>query len=179
MMDRVNNVEKDRKRKASSEDDLPRKRGCPKKMVTSSSRYPPLTVDPSDISQEKEALEKELKKEKPRRDVLLDLMKATYYSRRREILHDSDTVSAKVATYPALKMPSVVSFLHLTYTLTVRAVIVLTSPRPVLYTQHSELHVFSYSCKSTKHSIAIVLNLSVQLYLSMYIRPHLLILSLL
>ena len=106
----VNNVEKDRKRKASSEDDLPRKRGRPKKIVTSSSCYSPLTVDPSDISQETEALENELKKEKSRRDVLLDLMKATYYSRRREILHDSDTVCAKITTYPALKMPSVVSF---------------------------------------------------------------------
>ena len=44
MMDWVNNVKKDRKRKASSEDDLPRKRGRPKKIVTSSSRYPPLTA---------------------------------------------------------------------------------------------------------------------------------------
>ena len=61
-MDRVNNVEKDRECKASSEDDSPRKRGRPNKTVTSSSRYPSHTVDPSDISKEKEALEKELKK---------------------------------------------------------------------------------------------------------------------
>ncbi len=65
-------------------------------------------MDNSDITTEKEALDKEFEKEKPRRDVVLDLMKSTYYSRRKYLLHDIGSVSSKVAKYPAFKMPSVV-----------------------------------------------------------------------
>lgn len=48
-----------------------------------------------------------MEKEKPRKDVVLDLMKSTYYSRRKHILGYVGSVSSKVTKYPAFKMPSV------------------------------------------------------------------------
>lgn len=84
----------------------------PKKdTIISSSRYPPLTHsdDNVDASDSIDALNIELEKPKPRKDVVLSLMKSTYYPRRTFILNDPGTVSNKVTKYSAFMMPSVVS----------------------------------------------------------------------
>ena len=110
-MDRVYNIEKSRKRKASdSGQDLPKKRGRPKSVINLESRYP--TVCPEEIGSSDshfvEALSKEMEKENPRKDVILQLMKSTFYSRRRYILQSESSVTCKLEKFPALKMPPVV-----------------------------------------------------------------------
>ena len=53
---------------------------------------------------------KEMKKERPCRDVLLSLMKSTFGYRRQYILRDEGSVTAKLPKFPALKTPSVVKY---------------------------------------------------------------------
>ena len=56
-----------------------------------------------------EAIKKEMEKDRPRKDVLLSLMKSTFYVRRQYILESSDPVNLKLEKYPALRMPPIVS----------------------------------------------------------------------
>ena len=112
-MDRVYNVEKSRKRSASN-DDLPpgkRARGRPKKII-SLSRYPAIRkdVDTSDDSTQQQAITKELQKQNPRKEILLPLMKETFYSRRKYILECNDSVFDKLTKFPGLKMPPLVCY---------------------------------------------------------------------
>ncbi len=108
IMDRVYNVEKSRKRAAldSADDSTPRKRGRPKRVITLTSRYPPLQPHGSDPVQEQhiQTIVKEMDKEKPRKDVLLPLMKSTFYVRRQHILDSEESVFVKLELFPALRM---------------------------------------------------------------------------
>lgn len=112
-MDRVYNVEKNRKRKVGdSEDgsDVPSKRGRPKRIISLESRYPSVRqAEGQEVVQVDVAILKEMEKERPRRDVLLSLMKSSFCSRRQCILHNEESVTAKLQKFPALKMPFVVS----------------------------------------------------------------------
>ena len=113
-MDRVYNVEKSRKRVAvDSIDDTPRKRGRPKQVTNLVSRYPPLQHhgnDPSQQQQTSQAILKEMEKEKPRKDILLPLLRSTFCVRRQYILESNESVIAKLEKFPALKMPPLVGF---------------------------------------------------------------------
>ena len=113
MMDRVYNVEKNRKRKAIDAADgldLPKKRGRSKRVISLESRYPAVRqVDGPEVEQIIAALSNEMDKEKPRKDVVLSLMKSTFGKRRRYILCDEASVTAKLDKFPALRMPSAVS----------------------------------------------------------------------
>lgn len=112
IMDRVYNLEKGRKRKAAdlADDTTPRKRGRPKRVISLISRYPPLQPQSTDTAQEQQvhAIMKEMDKEKPRKDILLPLMKATFYARRQYILDSEDSVLTKLEKFPALKMSPMV-----------------------------------------------------------------------
>ena len=111
-MDRVYNVEKSRKRKASdSIDETPRKRGRPKRVMNLESRYPSIRPQEDESAQQQHlpAISKELEKEKPRKEILLPLMKSTFYARRQYILNSSDSVLSKLEKFPALKMLPLVS----------------------------------------------------------------------
>ena len=55
-----------------------------------------------------DAVEKELEREQPRKDVLLPLMKSLFSSRRGYILHEAVSVSSAVSKFPALKIPFIV-----------------------------------------------------------------------
>lgn len=81
-MDRVYNVEKSRKRVASdlTSEATPRKRGRPKRVLSLASRYPPLQPNADDTAQEQnlQVILKEMEKEKPRKDILLPLMKSSF-----------------------------------------------------------------------------------------------------
>ena len=115
-MDRIYNVEKSRKRKASDVmESTPKKRGRPKRSVNLESRYPSIHPNLSDELQDTQhqAIEKELQKDKPRKDILLPLMKSTFYTRRQAILRSDDTVTNKLEKYSALKMPPLVNFVVL------------------------------------------------------------------
>ncbi len=113
MMDRVYNVEKGRKRKASDDDSLP-KRGRPKKLCALSLRYPVITSDGKDKDVDSEqALEKEIGKDKPRKEVVMSLMKNTFYFRRQYILHSEESVITKLGKHSALRIPYVVSLFHM------------------------------------------------------------------
>lgn len=104
---------KSRKRGATDSDEAetPRKRGRPKRTINLESRYPTITGpdDDSEEQQNDQALAVEMEKEKPRRDTVLQLMKHTFYARRQYILHNNESVVSKLAKYPGLKMPVVVS----------------------------------------------------------------------
>lgn len=113
MRDRVYNVEKGRKRKAEvnlEEDETPRKRGRPKRTINLESRYPKLTgsLDNTGDQQKERSIELEMEKDRPRKDIVLPLMKQTFYTRRRYLLHNDGSVVSKLTKYPALKMPPVV-----------------------------------------------------------------------
>lgn len=112
-MDRVYNIEKSRKRKRTGsevDDVIPQKRGRPKKQLNLETRYPKIkpSKDSSDDRQKEQAILKELDKEKPRKDLILQLMKGTFYTRRQFILNNTESVISKLTKYPALKMPNVV-----------------------------------------------------------------------
>lgn len=95
-------------------DTTPCKRGRPKKVaVCLDDRYPALTMN-DNVSEEEErsafsALVKEMKSEKPRRDIFLPLMKSTFFMRRDFILRNATSVSAILQDYPVLKEASAVS----------------------------------------------------------------------
>ena len=112
-MDRVYNTEKGRKRAAielDSADDTPKKRGRPKRIISLASRYPAVhshgngTPQPQDL----QAISKEMEKAKPRKDILLPLMKSTFIARRQYILESDDSVLTKLEKFSPLKMPPVV-----------------------------------------------------------------------
>ena len=113
-MDRIYNVEKTRKRKISDsmgENDATKKRGRPKRVINLETRYPqifPPVSDPSE-QQKVESLAKEMEREISRKEVVLPLMKATFYNRRQFILHSDGLVISKLESFPALKMISVVN----------------------------------------------------------------------
>ena len=109
------NVEKTRKRKLTGEDDsmpTPKKRGRPKKIINLESRYPPVRPqegsDSTADARNMQALQLETEKDKPRKEVVLPLMKATFYSRRHYILNEAESVVKVLERFPSLKMPSVV-----------------------------------------------------------------------
>ena len=87
MMDRVYNVEKNRKRKVGdSEDgsDIPSKRGQPKCIISLESWYPTVRqADGQEVEHVDVAILKEMEKERPRRDVILSLLKSTFCSDRQ------------------------------------------------------------------------------------------------
>ena len=66
-----------------------------------------------DIEEERNvaALQKEMDRENPRKDIILPLLKETFTSRRQHILGDSDDLSATtiLETYKPLSLPFVVS----------------------------------------------------------------------
>lgn len=96
-------------------DSPPAKRGRPR-LISVLSRYPPLSRDEDsddDIAMERHMgmLKKEMERESPRKEQLLQLMKVTYTIRREFVLSDSSEVSATAVLekYPALSLVSVVS----------------------------------------------------------------------
>ena len=102
-----------RKRKLSGDNDpTPTKRGRPKKITTLEYRYPPIntdsSVEPTLEKRNLEALSKETGKPKPRKEVVLPLMKSCFFSRRQYVMNDAQSVIEILEKYPALKMPSVV-----------------------------------------------------------------------
>ena len=111
--DRVYKLEKKTRKRAATSDEgeTPKKRGRPKRTINLEYRYPRLTSpnDDSDEQQNERALEVEMAKERPRRDTVLLLMKQTFFTRRQYILHNNESVVSKLAMYPGLKMPVVVS----------------------------------------------------------------------
>ena len=119
LIDRVYNVEKKRKRHSSggADEPPPKKRGRPRKNDDLHTRYPTVQEESLDEVTERnttDAIEKELEKEKPRKDTLMPLMKSLFSSRRNYILHEADSVNSTLLKFPALKMPIIVCFSHRT-----------------------------------------------------------------
>ena len=93
----------------------PAKQGRPKRSrVSLQDRYPTLSPelegDPSAHESNQEALAKEMKSAKPRSEVYIPLMKATFMARRQFILTEAKSVVQILGTYPALKHICAVSF---------------------------------------------------------------------
>lgn len=114
MLERVANT---RKRAAdSSSSSPPAKRGRPK-LVSTLSRYPPISqdgsfVDETALERHMNTLKAEMDRESPRKEQILSLMKLTYAARRENILSDSADISATtvVEEFTALSMVPVVRF---------------------------------------------------------------------
>lgn len=90
-MERIHNVAKTGKRPSSESATPALKRGYPKGDNPIMQRYLPLLCDneAQDHDQEEQALKKELEKEKPRKEVIIQLMRATFQSRHHYILTKS------------------------------------------------------------------------------------------
>ena len=87
----------------------PVKRGRPKGLSLLN-RYPPLPEGVSDDASNQRnitALQKEMEKEKPRKDVVLSLLNQTFATCREEIVSNSGdvTVTSILSTYKALTLP--------------------------------------------------------------------------
>lgn len=117
IMDRIYNIEKSRKRRLGSdteEETTPKKKRGRPKIITLESRYPQVRPQEGDDEASEvrsmQALSKEMtKKEKPRKEVVLPLMKATFYARRQFVIREARSVASILQRFPAFKMPSVVS----------------------------------------------------------------------
>lgn len=98
-----------KKRPSSDEGQgTPVKKGRPK--GSSLHRYPPLpevNMDAASNERNMNALKKEMDREKPRKDVVLSLLKQTFSTRRDEIVSDcSDvTVTSIISIHKALTLP--------------------------------------------------------------------------
>lgn len=116
LIERAHNVAKSGKRPSSEPSASTPKRGRPTAASPILQRYPPLPCadEVQDSDQEEQALKKELEKEKPRKDVVVQLLRATFQSRRRYILTKSasETVLELTSTFKALAQPYVVSSMH-------------------------------------------------------------------
>ena len=126
MLERLHNIAKKDKKRPVGEisESSPPKKGRPQLSSTSEKHLYPVVsaMPPADMvtyGRNLEALRKELGKAKPRRDVVLSLMEATFRERRDYILVDTEDISAKaiLEKWPALKLNYVVRCLLIVYTL--------------------------------------------------------------
>lgn len=111
LLECVNNKKKIPKRKLEKVDGescmSPAKRGRPKS-DPSLARYPPLVQADEDTVAE-EALKLEVQKERPRKEIIVPLMKKTFPSRRHYILTCAKSVHEILEMHKELKLPFAVS----------------------------------------------------------------------
>lgn len=109
LIDRVYNVEKGHRKRTNDEPCRPSK-----KRKKGSDRYPPLShynlSDEATQSRNYAAMTKELEKPRPRKDVLMEMMKLTFPHRRQQILSDDcESAQEVIDNFPALSYPDIVS----------------------------------------------------------------------
>ena len=102
LLESVNNKSKPHKRSIDDDAGPPPKRGRPK-LNTTLLRYPPVEETEIDTTSA-EALKCELTKERPRKELVLTLMKKTFPSRRTFILQDAKSVTEILLKHPELKL---------------------------------------------------------------------------
>ena len=113
IIDRIHNTRSSSKRLQNhSDESSPCKKGRPKV----SFRYPPLRADAeftdaATDERNKRALQKQLDREHPRKEIVLSLLRQTFGCRREDIPSESTDVSVATisSTHPALTLPYVVS----------------------------------------------------------------------
>ncbi len=111
-MERVHNVRSANARKrppTDESDETPCRKGRPK-MSAVLSRYPPIPdVGNDDISHARniKLLQKEMERDKPRKETVLSLLKQTFTSRREYILSEAEDVTATtiLKEHQALSLP--------------------------------------------------------------------------
>ena len=107
LIDRVYNVEKGCRKRASDASTQ-----STRKKRKGLDRYPPVThlSDEATYHRNAAALDKELEKVKPRKEILLELMRVTFPQRRQQILSDDyGSVQEVMVNYPAFSYPEIVS----------------------------------------------------------------------
>ena len=122
MLERIRNVIKSDKKKFKATDDseeIPTpKRGHKVKADDLSHRYPVMmSAADETLQQHHKAIEEELTKPKPRDRVLLPLMKSTFATRWLFVKNDARNVKD---IFPALKLPTIVRFMHIYSSITIR-----------------------------------------------------------
>ena len=109
LIERVHNVAKAGKKRASQSSAPSAKRGRPKQENPIFQRYPAVEFGQHADENQVQALQKELEKEKPRKDVVLPLLKQTFPERRQYILSTHASVVELTERYRALILPYAVS----------------------------------------------------------------------
>ena len=108
---------KAKKRVSSDSESTPKaKRGRPKISLVLT-RYPPVQDTGDDdvtVQRNMQLLNKELQKDRPRKEIILALARQTYPARRQRILAGCDnlTIALLLQEYSALRKPYVVSYEH-------------------------------------------------------------------
>ena len=116
--ERVYNLEKGQKKRPASDDSEPTLPSGKKGRLVN--RYPPVNeaemLDEDVYQRHLKALNNELEKSKPRKDVLVDLMTVTYSNRRTYILEQAESVQEIIEKFPAfLKYPEIVNHLFVSF----------------------------------------------------------------
>ena len=116
LIERVYNVEKSQvKEKHHSDDDS----SPPPKKTKSGSQYPPIdhlrACDDLTYDRHLTAMDNELKKEKPRKEVIAELMRNTFVQRREFVLNVAESVTDILQKYEGLKMADMVRTYMSTY----------------------------------------------------------------
>lgn len=112
IIERVHNVRSASAKKRPPSDEgesKPVKKGRPKGSSLLN-RYPPISEGKHDAASTERnmiALQREMQKERPRKDVILSLLSQTFETRRDEILSDGSnvTVTSIISTHKALTFP--------------------------------------------------------------------------
>ena len=118
MIERANNAAKPgRKRQAELSNAPSPKRGRPRK-DTLLERYPTVSVSdtlPSGVNENQKALDRELEKEAPRKDLVLPLLRSTFPCRRPLIVQSAAkkvSITTLLGQHKCLKLPYAVSFIY-------------------------------------------------------------------
>ena len=117
IIDRVHNVSKSHKKRPCDDvEGTPKTKRGQGKSAGVLTRYPPICTlkegyDHVALSRDLNALQKEMEKERPRKEVVLTLMKQTFIARREYILSDDGDVSFAgiVEKYKGITLPICVS----------------------------------------------------------------------
>ena len=86
----------------------------PRKKAKVVDRYPPMDVsritDDATFKRYMSTLNTELDKPKPKKEIILELMRNTFSHRREFILDEASNVAEILEKYPALRLPDVVGW---------------------------------------------------------------------
>ena len=110
LIERVHNVAKAGRKRSTTSAVPPAKRGRPKSDNPILKRYPPLRMTEEIDENDVQALQVELAKDKPRKDVVLPLIKNTFAERRQYVLSTQVSIADVTERYKSFLLPYAVGY---------------------------------------------------------------------
>lgn len=110
LIERVHNVAKAGRKRSTTSTLPPAKRGRPKSDNPILKRYPPLRMTEEVDENDVQALQVELAKDKPRKDVVLPLIKNTFAERRQYVLSTQVSIADVTERYKSFLLPYAVGY---------------------------------------------------------------------